>query len=128
MSVESHRRRRRRIAPLVALAALLAGALPGTLHRDALHASRMAGVESVVEGCGQQHPPRFEPRLGSHRVDCPACLLQLQRACAPTARIAGLGPTAPGQRLAVFASLALAGERFLLASPRGPPARLARAA
>jgi hypothetical protein len=112
----------RRLSPLVALLALLAAPIPDVLHRDGLHASRLGGTESVSEGCGQHHPPRFEPRGPAHRADCAACLLKQLHGRATIAAAARLAPALTGQVMAIVPTAADASERFSISSPRGPPA------
>ena len=118
-------RARRRLAPPVALLALLAAMLPGALHRDGLHPAGAGAraIESIESGCEQQHPPRFEPRLESHRSECPGCLLQLQRAAAAPAPAARLVQPPLRLDLAAAALAAPTAGPSRHTSPRGPPAR-----
>lgn len=113
---------RRRLALPVALLALLAALLPGALHRDGLHAAGGGAIESITSGCESQHPPRFEPRLDSHRSECPGCLLQLQRAAAVPAATAPLVRPPLRLELAATSFVAPPAAPSLHASPRGPPA------
>ena len=112
---------RRRLAGPLALVALLGGVLPGVLHRDGLHGASAAAVESVVSGCEQQHPPRFEPTLSSHRIDCPGCLLQLQRGVPAMDVAVAAAPAVLGSRPVSAPALAPASRAGRLPAPRGPP-------
>ena len=113
---------RTRLALPVALLALLAALLPGALHRDGLHAAGGGAIESITSGCESQHPPRFEPRLDSHRSECPGCLLQLHRAAALPAAATPLVRPPLRLDLAVAELAAPSAAPSRHASPRGPPA------